>query len=133
MKQLAVALYRAKNYEEALTMLDRVAQRDRSADVLFLLGDTLLLVGRSAQAVKTLEQALALDPKSAETHASLGRAYMQTSDAAAAIPHLEAALATDEDGSLHYQLARAYQATGKTDLARKMLEKYAAIEKSRRR
>jgi tetratricopeptide (TPR) repeat protein len=133
MKQLAVSLHRGKSYEEALTLLDRVVQRDRSADVLFLLGDTLVLVGRSAEGVKALEEALALEPKLAAAHASLGRAYLQTGDARAAVPHLEAAVATDEDGSLHYQLARAYEATGKPELVKKMLEKYAALEKSRRR
>jgi hypothetical protein len=38
-----------------------------------------------------------------------------------AIPHLEAALDTDDDGSLHYQLARAYQATGQAELAKTMM------------
>jgi Tfp pilus assembly protein PilF len=59
---------------------------------------------------------------------------MQTGNTTAAIPHLEAAVekGEDEDGSLHYQLARAYQAAGQPELARKMLEKYAAIQKARR-
>jgi tetratricopeptide (TPR) repeat protein len=133
MKRLATSLYLAKSYEEALTPLEQVARQNPSADVLFLLGDTQLLLGRSAEAVKTLEQALAREPKALTTRASLGRAYLQTGNAAAAIPHLEAALKTDEDGSLHYQLARAYQATGRTELAKQMLEKYALIQKSQRR
>ena len=45
---------------------------------------------------------------------------------------ISAALKVDEDGSVHYQLARAYQATGRTAMAKQMLEKYAAIEKARR-
>jgi tetratricopeptide (TPR) repeat protein len=132
-KKLATSLYLAKSYEEALKVLERVAQRDSSPDVLFLLGDTLLLVGRSGDAVRILEQAVAAEPTSLAARASLGRAYLQSGNAAAAVPHLELALKTDEDGSLHYQLARAYQATGRPELAKQTLEKYAAIQKARRR
>jgi predicted Zn-dependent protease len=37
---------------------------------------------------------------------------MQTGAPNLALPHLRAAAGTDKDGSLHYQLARAYQMTG---------------------
>jgi tetratricopeptide (TPR) repeat protein len=132
-KKLATSLYLAKSYEEALKLLERLAQRDSSPDVLFLLGDTLLLVGRSGDAVRILEQAVAAEPTSLAARASLGRAYLQSGNAAAAVSHLELALKTDEDGSLHYQLARAYQATGRPELAKQTLDKYAAIRKTRRR
>ena len=128
-KQLGACLYRAKSYEEAARVLERVAQRDSSPDVLFLLGDTLLTVGRSAEAVKVLERTVALVPRDLSARSSLGRAYLQQGQPAAAIPHLEAALAVDDDGSVHYQLARAYQATGNAERAKQMLEKYAALQK----
>src|SRR5205823_13709069 len=47
-----------------------------------------------------------------------------------AIPHLKAALPTDDDGSLHYQLAQAYQASGQHGLATKTLAEYETIQRS---
>jgi len=60
--------------------------------------------------------------------ASLGLAYARTSQAERAIPHLKAALELDADGSLHYQLARAYQATGQAELAKPILQKYQELQ-----
>jgi tetratricopeptide (TPR) repeat protein len=130
-KALARALYEAKDYERALAVLERAIARDRSPDMLHVLGDTLLVTGRSAEAVKVLQEAVSLQPKSVQARASLGRAYAQAGNPTAAIPHLEAAVTAgvDEDGALHYQLARAYQAVGKPELAKKMLEKYAALSR----
>jgi Flp pilus assembly protein TadD len=48
--------------------------------------------------------------------------------AANAIPHLRAALPIDEDGTLHYQLGRAYQAHGDRELAREMLKTYQEMQ-----
>jgi hypothetical protein len=44
--------------------------------------------------------------------------------AADAIPHLQAALSSDEDATIHFQLLRAYQLTGQTGLARQALTAY---------
>jgi hypothetical protein len=41
-----------------------------------------------------------------------------------AIPHLEKALDLDDDGSLHYQLARAYAAVGNQEKARTAMTAY---------
>ena len=70
---------------------------------------------------------VARDPKSQAAHKSLARAYLAAGKSADAIPHLKAALATDEDGSLHYELGRAYQAHGQLALARQMLSQYQEI------
>ena len=61
--------------------------------------------------------------------ASLARTYLALGQADKAIPHLKAALSIDEDGSLHYQLGRAYQARGDADLARQTLKEYEEIHK----
>jgi tetratricopeptide (TPR) repeat protein len=76
-----------------------------------------------------LEAAVRLDPKLLPARASLGLAYARSGKAAEAIPHLEAALDIDEDGSLHYQLARAYQASGKAELAKQTMQKYTAMQR----
>ena len=49
-----------------------------------------------------------------------------------AIPLLEPALAGDEEGLIHFQLARAYQATGQAEKAKPLLEKYQALQQARR-
>ena len=46
------------------------------------------------------------------------------------VPHLKAALTLDEDGSLHYQLLRAYQAAGQAELAKQVMVKYQQIQKA---
>ena len=57
-------------------------------------------------------------PAAPHAHGALGRAYALAGRAADAIPHLKQALPADVDGSLRYQLARAYQAAGQADEAR---------------
>jgi tetratricopeptide (TPR) repeat protein len=64
-----------------------------------------------------------------EADASLGLALALVNRQADAVPHLEKALDLDDDGSLHYQLARAYQAQGKTDQARQMMTQYQQIQR----
>ncbi len=75
-----------------------------------------------------LEAAVRLDPKLLPARASLGLTYARTGKPAEAIPNLTAALEVDEDGSLHYQLARAYQATGEPEKAKQFLKKYQEIQ-----
>src|SRR5262249_26321633 len=60
----------------------------------------------------------------------LGRAYLESGAAAKAIPALQAALETDTDGSLHFQLARAYRATGQPDLASAAVARFQELRKS---
>jgi predicted Zn-dependent protease len=133
-RELATSLYLSRDYDAAERLLeDLVKQGPPSADLSFLYGDTLLQAQKVEQAIPRLEAAVRGDPTLMAARASLARAYLHVGRQAEAIPHLKAALEMDEDGSLHYQLARAYQATGQAELAKKMLEKYAAIEKARRK
>jgi predicted Zn-dependent protease len=133
-KALAMSLYLSGDYDAAAPLLEAlVKQSPSAADLRLLHGDTLLQAQKIDQAIPALEAALRLDPTLLPARASLGRAYLQAGRQADAIPHLKAALLTDEDGTLHYQLARAYQATGQTALAKEMLVKYAAFEKAKRK
>src|SRR5439155_20083851 len=105
-------------FAAVLPMLGEMLKREPgSADLQFFTGDSLLQLERAEEAVPYLGAALKADPKLVPAHASLGLALQRTGKPAEAIPHLEAALSTDEDGSLHYQLARAYQAAGNAEKA----------------
>ena len=49
---------------------------------------------------------------------------MQAGRFEAALPHLEAAAPEDDDGDVHYQLARAFQALQRTDDAKAAMAEY---------
>ncbi len=130
-RELAVSLHQSRDYEGAQALLQRLLERDPySAEVNFLLGDSLLNSQQPEKAIPYLKKAALSDPKVLAAQASLGRAYIQAGQAAQAIPHLKAALPLDDDGSLHYQLARAHLAAGRQDLAKEALEKYQQILKA---
>jgi predicted Zn-dependent protease len=122
-EELLSSLYRARDYPTALKLADELLRDNASSPELnFLKGDILLSSQETEKAIPFLETALKLNPNLLPAHHALGRAYMQVGRRAAAIPHLKAALPIDEDGSLRYQLARAYQATGQAELAKQTLK-----------
>ena len=95
-----------------------------------LQGKKALDEGRTDEAVPLLERAVGRDPKLLPAQAALGRAYLEAGEMAKAIAPLKAALETDADGSLHFQLARAYRATGQADLASQALAQFQEMRKS---
>jgi tetratricopeptide (TPR) repeat protein len=128
--QLAGALYEAKQYTAAVSALQSLLKKSPdAADLQFLLGDSLLQLSKPQEALPWLESAARLDPKNLPARAALGLAYASAGRAPDAVSHLEAALELDEDGSLHYQIARAYQAAGKTDRAQAMTREYQEIQR----
>ncbi|MFL6350469.1 MAG: tetratricopeptide repeat protein [Bryobacteraceae bacterium] len=132
-EELLSSLYRAKDYAAALKLVDELLRENpKSAELNFMKGDILLSSQDAAKAIPYVETALKLKPNLLVARAALGRAYMQAGRQPNAIPHLQAALSIDEDGSLRYQLARAYQATGQTALAKKTLEDSAQQQKADR-
>jgi predicted Zn-dependent protease len=122
---LAEALVRANNAAEALPLLERLLREHPDAGSLaFLYGDALLASQRIDEAIQALERAVKADPTASAPRAALGRAYVQAGRFQEALPHLEAAAAEDDDGDIHYQLARAYQALQRTDEARTAMAEY---------
>jgi tetratricopeptide (TPR) repeat protein len=127
-KHLAIALNLSGDYQTARELLGALLKRQpNSAELNYLLAETLLFMQQAEEAVPLLKKSVELDPKLLAAHGSLANAYLQLGQATRAIPHLKAALGTDEDGSLHYQLARAYQSSGQQEQAKEMLEKYREI------
>ncbi len=130
-RELATMLFVANDAEGARPIFEDLLKREPdSAELALLLGEALVKAQQPGKAVPFLERAARRDPKLLRARAVLGRAYLEMGEAAKAIPSLQAALETDQDGSLHYQLARAYRATGRADLASQSLKQFQEIQRS---
>ncbi len=128
--ELAVSLFMAADYPAALERAVQLLKADpHSADVNFMAGDSLLRLEQPDKALPYLRAALSSDPSLRAADASLGLALARLGKGAEAVPHLERALELDDDGSLHYQLARAYQAAGAAEKARAVMADYQQILK----
>ncbi|BDC50353.1 hypothetical protein F183_A26690 [Bryobacterales bacterium F-183] len=124
----AASVFLSGDYEKAIPLLEREMNRDaKNAEIYFFLGSAYSRLSRAEDALTYLRAAVAYDPKFLDARAALGRALAQSGKAAEAIPHLEAALPQDEDGSLLYELSRAYQAAGDREKARAAVAKYQEI------
>jgi tetratricopeptide (TPR) repeat protein len=113
-----------------MPMIQQFLQGDpAAADWNFMMGESLWRTQQAEKALPYLERALNSNPKMLPAHAALGLALVSLGRNSEAIPHLESAVSLDDDGSLHYSLARAYQATGDKERARASMEQYTQIKK----
>lgn len=94
-----------------------IALNPHHAGALNDLGDTYLLEHQPEKALPLLERALAADAGNSDIHRDLGTAYSELKDYRKAEEQFKLAIADDHDGSVHYKLARAYQALGKKEEA----------------
>lgn len=81
------------------------------------LGDTYLLEHQAEKALPYLKEAAALEPRNPDFHRDMGTAYSDLHQYELAAAEFQLALAGDHDGSVHYKLARVYQAIGQKDKA----------------
>jgi len=129
--ELATLLVVGKEFDAARTLLAPLLEDDPdSAELNLLMGETWVESRQPAEAIPYLQRALSRGPDLPHARALLGRAYLDAGDAVKALPHLEAALPSDTDGSLHLQLARAYQASGQAEKAQ---EARLAFQEDRQR
>ena len=130
-RELATLHFIAHEYTAARPLLEDLLKHDpESAELLLLLGEAWVESKEPSKAVPYLEKAVREDPKLLRARALLGRAYVETGQAERAVPHLEAALPSDEDGSLHFQLARAYRESGRADQATRTLEAFQELRRA---
>jgi tetratricopeptide (TPR) repeat protein len=94
-----------------------LALNPNHAGALDDLGDTYLLEHQPAMALPYLSRALAADPANSDIHRDLGTAYAELKDYPKAETEFKIAVAGDHDGSVHYKLARVYQALGEKENA----------------
>ena len=127
-EQLAIAVLETSDLARAHELFQDLLDSDpESPELNYFVGDILLKSQKPTEAMPFLQKAVHGAPALLPAHASLARAYLALGQADKAIPHLKAALPVDEDGSLHYELGRAYQAHGQPALARQMLKQYQEI------
>lgn len=126
---LATSLVLAHHYDEAMPLLQKLLARQATApDLNFMMGESLWRTQQPQKALPYLTAALKVDPELLPAQAALGMAYAMLNQNAEAIPHLEKAIRLDDDGSLHYSLARACQAAGETEEAKKAMQEYLQIK-----
>jgi tetratricopeptide (TPR) repeat protein len=94
-----------------------LALNPRHPGALNELGDTYLLEHQPNKALPYLARALAADSGNPEIHRDLGTAYSELGDYRKAEKHFKIAVPADHDGSVHYKLARIYQALGEKENA----------------
>jgi tetratricopeptide (TPR) repeat protein len=125
---LAKMLWRSREFDQAEPLLKELLQADsNSAESNFELGDLFLQQEDADKAIPLLEKAVKIRPELLSAQASLARAYARSGRPAEAIPHFRVALPVDDDGSLHFQLARAYQSAGNSNLAREAMRQFEEI------
>lgn len=93
------------------------------------LGSTYLADHQPQQALVYLKQAFEAEPGDPDIHRDLGTAYDELHDYAKAEAEFKAAIAGDHDGSVHYKLARIYQAEGQKESAAREFEISTALNR----
>lgn len=89
----------------------------RHAGALRDLGSTYLSEHQPEKALEYLNRAFEVEPGDPEIHRDLGTAYADLHEYAKAEAEFKAAIPGDRDGSVHYKLARIYQAEGQKENA----------------
>ena len=122
---LGRALFLSQDYKAVVPELEELLKlQPNSANASFFVGDALFESEEVDEAVPYLETALQKNPQLLPAQVTLGLCYVKLGQPAKAIPHLKAGLSLDQGGAIYYQLSRAYQATGQSQLAREMMARY---------
>jgi Flp pilus assembly protein TadD len=123
-------LVNAQEYDAALAELDRAdAGKPPSLDSLRLRADIQIGQKKFADAIVTLQQAIALAPQDAQLIGGLGRVYLQKRDFAAAEKTLKAALQIDRANLVYWKdLSSTYYLSGNCPATLATLDVIAKME-----
>ncbi len=129
-QELAISLFLAQDYRSAIDEAVALLKiNPKVAELNFVAGDSFLRTEEPEKALAYLRAAITMNHGLAAANASLGLALSRLGKNAEAIPYLLKSLDLDDNGELHYQLARAYQAAGDSEKARVAMEQYQEILK----
>jgi tetratricopeptide (TPR) repeat protein len=123
-------LWKDLKVAEARIELDaELALNPRHPGALNDLGDTYLLEHQPDKALPYLLRALAADSENPDIRRDLGTAYSELGDYRKAEVQFKIAVSADRDGSVHYKLARVYQALGEKESAAREFALSAALNR----
>lgn len=120
----ATAYFLEAKYDEALASAQKALAADpREPRLNLLVGEILIARGLYPGAELALNKSLKADPELLpRVHELLGRCYASTDRANDAIREFTLALPSDEDGSVHYELALLYRKNGNIAAMKSALE-----------
>jgi len=121
---LAIVLFTELKRNESF-QIDQslLAEMPDDPEANLLAGEILIQEHEFEKAEPFLSRCQRLKPEMMpHVHVLLGKVYAATDRIPAAIAQYQLGLATDEDGSIHYQLARLYLKTGDTAAAAEQME-----------
>lgn len=130
---LAKADYADGRLEQARSTAQKaLARSPADGEINLLMAEILVAQHEYADAEPCLQHSLLVRPDLLpHVHALLGRVFAGTGRPKEAIKELTLGLASDEDGSVYYQLARLYREAGDLKAAAAALEKSKQIQASR--
>jgi predicted Zn-dependent protease len=115
--------------ETARTALERSPQ---DPELNMVLAETMVAKAQFAEAEPFLMKSLNVKPQlRGHVHALMGKVYAETGKPNEAINQLKMGASSDENGSIHYLLARLYRQVGDTKNAAAALEQVKTIKKQR--
>jgi hypothetical protein len=95
-----------------------LTQKPSDAEANYIMGEVLIAEHKYSDAEPFLLAGLAAKAQLVpRIHALLGQIYANQGDTKRAILEYKLGLASDDDGSVHFQLGRLYQKAGEADLA----------------
>ena len=116
---LAIVLFTELKTDEAFEITKSLlAEVPEDPEANLLAGEILVQGHKFEEAEPYLSRCKNLDPDLIpRLHVLLGQVYAATNRISEAISEYKLGLASDEDGSIHYQLARLYEKSGDKDAA----------------
>ena len=129
---LGYALWKANRFQEAQVELEQARRLDpKNAYTLYFLGRVLDSQVQTAAAIHAYESEFALGPPVYDTYQRLGENYLRRGDAKKALEMIQKAIQiTPWESSLHYQLARIYQKTGRVQEAKEEFDATDRLKQS---
>lgn len=129
-RQLAAALFDAQDYRSAMPLIqEQLAQEPNTPELNYLMGASLYRTEQAEKALPYLQRAVQGRPDILPADAALGLTLVSLNKSPEAIQYLRKALPLDDDGSVHYSLARAYRAAGESQLAAETMQQYQKIQR----
>jgi len=125
--------YLNNNTEQAMeTARLALVRSPDDPELNLIMAETLVSKNQFAEAEPFLTKSLGAKPQMlGKVHALLGKVYAETSRTQEAIDQLKMGVSNDENGSIHYLLARLYHKIGDSKNAAAALEQMKSIKQQR--